>query len=440
MFGFPAGAPDILRTPRNHLLIPKPLDLALELGFIAIVPDEDIADLSRQDYKVVVLINVSNNDSTFAWTDEHDRDQPLGKLHNRPLKFLNDRRPDIIYLWWLYLRAVSIRVRYNFKKFHRPACVDWPSPGKFMPRAILRGFVKMLELDNFGANNGWWIMNKAIEPLENQDSVMIECLGVEVMDRTMPEFERLEKIHDAIEEARTQTDRMTLLDRSKSTGTMGEVIAELGEEDLQGKKDKAALSEKSPKPARKHSVKKLQSPAKRQALNRALKTEDDSSPLTMSAPEGALELSALSRVPQTATKALFHNNEFGPQATFQHDGAQGSNIQDNRIQDFDIQGHVTYNDVKQESSAQDDGGSGWVNPAPVNTRDLVDPRVKAWADDRAAAYAEGAIGEEEEGEEGDQQLFRVVDPDEHFVGVESSTETSSQASTNPMQAIFPSIL
>ncbi|TLD28727.1 hypothetical protein PspLS_03197 [Pyricularia sp. CBS 133598] len=448
LFGFPVGNQDILRTPRNSLLIPKPLDLALELGFIAIVPDDDIADASREEYKVVVLINVSDNDATFAWTDEHDRDQPLSKLHNRRLTFLNNRRPVKPYMWWLYLRAVYIRARFPLN-FYRTACVDWPTSGKFMPRAILRGFVKMLELEDVGSNNGWWIMNKAIEPLEESHGrAMVDYLGVEVMDRTMPEFERLEKIHDTIEEARTQTDSIARLARSLPAGTtikkaasgaVGEVTVEWGDVDLQGQKTTAALSENPSKPARTQSV-KLQPPAKRQALNRALKTEDDSSTETTSAHQAAVELWALRQAPQTATRAPVQKTDFGPEDTFQHDGAQDGNIQDKGIQDFNFQDYLVDDDVKQESSTQDEDSSRWVDPVPVNTRDFVDPRVKAWADARAAAYEEGETKEEEEGDEGDEKLLRVVDPDEHFVGVESSTETSSQGSLTPEEAFLASVL
>ncbi|KAI6364945.1 hypothetical protein MCOR25_005542 [Pyricularia grisea] len=447
LFGFPAGDPGILRTPRNSLLIPKPLDLALELGFIAIVPDEDIADPSREEYKVVVLINVSDNDPTFAWTDEHDRDQPFSRLHNRRLTFLNNRRPQKAYLWWLYLRAVSIRARYPLS-FHRTACVDWPSAGNFMPREMLRGFLRMLELEGFGSNNGWWIMNKAIEALEeNEDSVVVDFLGFEVMDRTMPEFERLEKIHDTIEEARTQTDPIARLARSLpagykikkvTPGTTGEVIVGSGNEDLRGKTATPALSEKPPKSSRTQSV-DLQSPAKRQALNRALKTEDDSDPLDISVNQAAVQLWALSQAPQPAARALFQIDEFGPEATFPYDGVQDSNIEENRIQDSN-QDHIINNVIEQESSTQDDDSSRWVDLTPVNTRDFVDPRVKAWADDRVAAYEQTAIKEEEEGEEGDEGPLRIVDPDEHFVGVESSTESSTQGSLNSEEALLASIL
>ncbi|KAI6602458.1 hypothetical protein MCOR12_003748 [Pyricularia oryzae] len=450
LLGFPAGDPDILRSPRNSLLIPKPLDLALELGLIAIVPDDDIADLSREEYKVVVLINVSDNDPTFAWTDQHDIDQPLSKLHNRRLTFLNNRRPAKAYLWWLYLRAVSIRARFPLT-FYKTACVDWPTPGKFMPREMLRGFVKMLELEDIGSNNGWWIMNKAIEPLDNQDIGMIDYLSVEVMDRTMPEFERLEKIYDTIEEARTQTDPIARLARSLpagttirkvAPGTMGDVTVEWGDEALQREKTTTALSGNSPKPYRAQSV-QLQPPAKRQALNHAPEAEDDRNPraISESVHQAAVELWALSRTPQMAAthmaaRALSQNNEFDLKGTVQHDGAQDSNTQDNGIQNFNIYDYIIDDEIKQESSTEDNDSGRWVDPAPVNTRDSVDPRVKAWADARAAAYEEGVIKEEE----GSEEPIRVVDPDEHFVGVESSPETSTESTLTPEEALLASVL
>ena len=172
---FGPGSKDEIFSPRNGLFMRKSISNALDEGRIAIVPNVDLEpkdqdfphdDLAKQtqslrdwekastkEYKVVVLERNIKHLQDNIWQDRGEL-KTLADLNGRPLKFLNDFRPRARYVWWTFMNAIlQASWRQNFDEnnvlFREVAKATryWGSPGSYVKKNMLRGFVDELGQD-----------------------------------------------------------------------------------------------------------------------------------------------------------------------------------------------------------------------------------------------------------------------------------------------------
>lgn len=117
------GSDDDLFSPRNGLLLYKPIEKALELGYITIVPcihidgeigshpvlDKDMLRRWEQADTKEFMVWVLKDDGLvdeldFTW--RNDGIEKIKHLHRRQLTWQSDFRPAARYVWWAHLNSV----------------------------------------------------------------------------------------------------------------------------------------------------------------------------------------------------------------------------------------------------------------------------------------------------------------------------------------------
>jgi len=159
-------------SPLNGLFVHSNVRKALEMGYMAIVPDGDPL-LSRIEYKLVVLDPDQKMLQENYWSlevlDVRLRLEPqidksavgfesLRQLDRWRLQFLSDFRPSPRYVWWLYLRSIAVfswrvaRLRLDIQVKKEAELLSatqcWGTNGKYVKKAQLLGFVEELGLDD----------------------------------------------------------------------------------------------------------------------------------------------------------------------------------------------------------------------------------------------------------------------------------------------------
>ncbi|KAI0888328.1 uncharacterized protein GGS22DRAFT_185707 [Annulohypoxylon maeteangense] len=176
---FGEGAKKELMTASNGLFLCPDIEKALELGYIAIVPDvrlepdvnedpntdminrrqhvKDWENSDPKEYKLIVLENSKSLrkrlSTVFEFSSVYNI-QSVKDLDGRRLTFRTNFRPRARFMWWTYLNAV-VNLSYRNKPT-RGIGVDkevelgnryWGTRGKYVKRNQLLGFVEHLGQD-----------------------------------------------------------------------------------------------------------------------------------------------------------------------------------------------------------------------------------------------------------------------------------------------------
>ncbi|KAI0840245.1 hypothetical protein F5Y06DRAFT_251999 [Hypoxylon sp. FL0890] len=176
---FGAGARDEIMTAANGLFLCPDIEDALELGYIAIVPDvrlepdtnedpatdlhmrrqyvKDWEDSSPKEYKVIVLDKsngLKKKLKAMLNLPEAYNIKSVEDLDGRRLQFRTNFRPRARYMWWTYLNSL-LNLSYRYKST-RGIGVDkevelgnryWGTRGKYVKRNQLQSFVEHLGQD-----------------------------------------------------------------------------------------------------------------------------------------------------------------------------------------------------------------------------------------------------------------------------------------------------
>jgi hypothetical protein len=175
---FGQGAVEEVFSSLNGLFLCREIESALEKGYIAITPDQDLEpeDLSppeadrearRQrlkewersspkEYKVVVLDSSPKimQEAVFDQTNLGYPVSRLAELHGRRLNFLNDFRPRSRYVWWTYLHAIT-QISWREKNTIESAIPKevakgtryWGTRGRYVKKNMLLGFIQEIGHD-----------------------------------------------------------------------------------------------------------------------------------------------------------------------------------------------------------------------------------------------------------------------------------------------------
>ncbi|KAL7625537.1 hypothetical protein AAE478_004757 [Parahypoxylon ruwenzoriense] len=176
---FGDGAREEIMTAANGLFLCPDIEKALELGYIAIVPDvrlesdtnedpatdlhmrrqyvKDWENSNPKEYKVIVLDKSNGLKNKLQAMLEYPQVyniKSVEDLDGRRLQFRTNFRPRARYMWWTYLNSV-VNLSYRYKST-RGIGVDkevelgnryWGTRGKYVKRNQLQGFVEHLGQD-----------------------------------------------------------------------------------------------------------------------------------------------------------------------------------------------------------------------------------------------------------------------------------------------------